>query len=142
MPPSGQIGSRRGCLRLPAIREKLERFADEKLSRVERPQREQVVVVADQMAGSAIDRAEQEHDVVGIDGVVAKMEKGDQDLFAMSGDQADEFLDIVRWNSMLQQLLRILREGVGAVEELELAPALASQNFRVRTHRGCGPVGG
>jgi hypothetical protein len=43
-------------------------------------------VVTDQMTRSAIDGAQQKHHVVGINGVMAKMEKSNSDQFCVNGE--------------------------------------------------------
>jgi hypothetical protein len=60
----------------------------------------------------------------------------------VAGKQADEFLDFVGGDTMLQQLLRILGERVGAVEKRELTPSLPVEDFRIRTRRGDGSMSG
>ena len=89
-----------------------------------------MTVVADQMRGAAIDGAEQEHHILRIHGVVAEVKEDDRHDLAMKGQQADERLDFRRRDAVTEELLRILGEGVEAVEKEKLLPLPAIEDFR------------
>jgi len=101
-----------------------------------------MIVVAHEMRGAAIDGAEQEHDIADIDRVVAEVEEDNRDGLSMPGEQANEFLGLVRRDAVLQQLLRILGQGVGTVEKAKLTSVSPAEDFRVGAGRLLGAVGG
>jgi hypothetical protein len=53
-----------------------------------------MIVVTDQMTRSAIYCAQQKHHVVGINGVMAKMEKSNSDQFCVNREGCQKRLDL------------------------------------------------
>ena len=131
---TARIGARSGDDRdrFPALAQKLHWLANGDLSGVVGSEREEVWIVADEMGGAAIDGTEQEHHILRVHGVVAKVKEDDRHDFAMPGDQADEGLDFGGGNTVGEQLFGILGEGIETVEEAELALLPAVEDFHRR----------
>jgi hypothetical protein len=119
-------------LKSSAFGEKLERFADRQLPSIVGPERKEMLIVADKVAGAPVDRAEEEHHVVGIHRVMSEMEECDRDDLGVPDEKANEGLDVCRCNASCEQFLRIFGEGIEAVEDDELTPLPAIEDF------GCG----
>lgn len=94
-----------------------------------------MVVVTDEVAGVAVDRAEEEHDVVRVDRVMAKVEERDRDDLGLEDEQANECLDLGRWDATREQLFGIFRKGIQAAKHHQFAPPPAIQDFCGRTCR-------
>ena len=95
----------------------------------------QVRVVGDEVRGAAVQRAEEEGDVVGILGVVAEVEGFDENESAVQRERGQEAVYRGLRSAGFRQLFRILGDDVGGVEKGELAALLTIQNIDIRTGR-------
>ena len=95
-------------------------------------------IVADEVGGTAVDRTQEEGDVVLIDGIVPEVEVSDFDDFGEKGEVSQEDEDGLGVNAAFPQLHGVFRGDVFGDEKGVLAFEPAVDEFAVRAGGGLG----